>query len=53
MGGVYCENCDIAPPVPGQGSASSGTGSPGFGVMAHAIDPEAAAHLWSLSERLI
>ncbi|MFZ1426559.1 MAG: oxidoreductase [Geminicoccaceae bacterium] len=53
MGGVYCENCDIAPPVPEHGSASSGTGSPGFGIMAHAIDPEAAAHLWSLSQRLI
>lgn len=53
MGGVYCENCDIAPPVPEQGATNVETGSPGFGVMAHAIDPEAAAHLWSLSERLI
>lgn len=53
MGGVYCENCDIAPLARELGSTGSGTGSPGFGIMAHAIDPEAAAHLWSLSERLI
>ena len=58
MGGVYCENCDIASPVPGgddsqrrydQGIRRAGS----LGVMPYAVDPEAAERLWSLSERLI
>ncbi len=66
MGGVYCENCDIAPLVPKQDEADSGIdstsqssrairqgGSTPFGVMPYAIDPEAADRLWSLSEQLL
>ncbi|MFD8685552.1 SDR family NAD(P)-dependent oxidoreductase [Streptomyces sp. NPDC059651] len=43
MGGVYCEDCDIAEP------AVDGTEG---GVHAHAIDPEQAARLWALSADL-
>lgn len=47
MGGVYCENCDIAEPtVPGSPSARI------QGVDAHAIDPDAAARLWAVSAEL-
>ena len=44
-GGVYCEDCDIAPAVPADAP-------PGAGVRPWAIDPEAARGLWALSERL-
>lgn len=43
MGGVYCEDCDIAEP------AADGTDG---GVHAHATDPEQAARLWELSAGL-
>jgi NAD(P)-dependent dehydrogenase (short-subunit alcohol dehydrogenase family) len=47
MGGVYCEDCDIAEPTdPGSASARV------RGVNAHAIDPDAAARLWALSAEL-
>jgi NAD(P)-dependent dehydrogenase (short-subunit alcohol dehydrogenase family) len=39
MGGVYCTDCDIAPVAEGDGP----------GVAPHAIDPQSAARLWSLS----
>jgi NAD(P)-dependent dehydrogenase (short-subunit alcohol dehydrogenase family) len=47
MGGVYCENCDIAEPTV--------AGSPTArleGVDAHAIDRDAAARLWTVSAQL-
>jgi NAD(P)-dependent dehydrogenase (short-subunit alcohol dehydrogenase family) len=47
MGGVYCENCDIAEPTD--------VGSPTArlqGVDAHAIDPDVAARLWTVSAEL-
>jgi NAD(P)-dependent dehydrogenase (short-subunit alcohol dehydrogenase family) len=47
MGGVYCENCDIASPTD--------VGAPDAnlrGVDAHAVDPETAARLWTLSAEL-
>jgi NAD(P)-dependent dehydrogenase (short-subunit alcohol dehydrogenase family) len=47
MGGVYCEDCDIASPTE--------VGSPTArirGVDAHAIDPDVAARLWDVSARL-
>ncbi|WP_028798665.1 SDR family NAD(P)-dependent oxidoreductase [Streptomyces sp. 142MFCol3.1] len=44
MGGVYCEDCDIAEPAPADGNR--------VGVCAHAIDPEQAARLWELSAEL-
>ena len=46
-GGVYCEDCDIAEPTV--------VGSPDArvqGVDAHAIDPDDAARLWTLSAEL-
>ncbi|GMK47046.1 oxidoreductase [Paenibacillus glycanilyticus] len=56
MGGVYCENCDIAPLGHDAESdfyldnESTLTDS---GVMPYAVDSEAADRLWSLSEHLI
>ena len=60
MGGVYCENCDIAPVTPKDGEANALSqfsrlrqpGSTSHGVMPYAIDPAGARRLWSLSERL-
>jgi NAD(P)-dependent dehydrogenase (short-subunit alcohol dehydrogenase family) len=47
MGGVYCENCDIAEQsVPGSPTAEES------GVDAHAIDPEIAKRLWTVSAEL-
>jgi NAD(P)-dependent dehydrogenase (short-subunit alcohol dehydrogenase family) len=47
MGGVYCEDCDIAEPtVPGSPDAKIA------GVDAHAIDPSDAARLWAYSAEL-
>jgi NAD(P)-dependent dehydrogenase (short-subunit alcohol dehydrogenase family) len=44
-GGVYCEDCDIAAPVP--------VDDKGFtGVRPWAIDPALAERLWDLSERM-
>jgi hypothetical protein len=47
MGGVYCEDCDIAEPA----ATESEPARPG-GVHAHAIDPDAAARLWTVSAEL-
>lgn len=47
MGGVYCEDCDIAWATdPDSPDAALG------GVDAHATDPDAAAALWSVSAEL-
>ncbi|ACA95304.1 MULTISPECIES: SDR family NAD(P)-dependent oxidoreductase [Burkholderia cepacia complex] len=40
LGGVYCEDCDVAAVTRGNEEA---------GVRTHAIDPEAAARLWAWS----
>ncbi|MBU6319552.1 MAG: SDR family NAD(P)-dependent oxidoreductase [Alphaproteobacteria bacterium] len=45
VGGVYCEDCDIATLTPSGASRYSG-------VDPHAVDPEAAARLWALSAQL-
>ena len=46
-GGVYCEDCDIAEPTnPNSATATEG------GVDAHAIDPDIAARLWTVSAQL-
>lgn len=42
-GGVYCENCDIAP-ITTEGDT---------GVRPYAVDPELAARLWAWTERWI
>jgi hypothetical protein len=54
MGGVYCENCDVAPvraekPVP----TSMADAIRLRGVAPYAIDEAAAERLWSLSVRLL
>lgn len=45
LGGVYCEDCDIAVPVPGDSKDL-------HGVRPWAMSPTFAAELWSLSEQL-
>jgi NAD(P)-dependent dehydrogenase (short-subunit alcohol dehydrogenase family) len=47
MGGVYCEDCDIAALTELNGSQSS------MGVMSHACDPVAAERLWAMSEEMV
>ncbi|MDI5961705.1 SDR family NAD(P)-dependent oxidoreductase [Streptomyces sp. SL13] len=44
LGGVYCEDCDIAEPVVEEGATS--------GVASWATDPAEAARLWTLSAQL-
>ena len=44
LGGVYCEDCDIAEPATEPGT--------GVGVQAYAVDPGEAARLWALSAEL-
>ena len=51
-GGVYCHNCDVAPLVTEELEANP-IGSLALGVMPHAVDPQAAERLWSLSEQLL
>jgi len=46
MGGVYCEDCDIARALPGDDSKEL------RGVRPRATDPVAAGRLWQLSEQL-
>jgi hypothetical protein len=58
MGGVYCENSDIAPLTDIYGTGGSNHDSrlastAPTGVMPFAVDPAAADRLWSLSERLL
>jgi len=45
LGGLYCENCDVARPIP-EGEVFDG------GVRAWAVDPVQAERLWVLSERM-
>ncbi len=45
IGGVYCEDCDIAPLVPADSDVA-------VGVRPWAIDADAAKRLWSLSEEM-
>ncbi|EPG2632178.1 SDR family NAD(P)-dependent oxidoreductase [Pseudomonas aeruginosa] len=45
MGGLYCEDCDVAGLAVGEGNAL-------VGVRAHAIDPDQAQRLWALSAEL-
>ncbi|MFJ9116987.1 oxidoreductase [Streptomyces sp. NPDC102394] len=51
-GGVYCENCDISPLVAPEEEAAWRSGAETAGVLPYAVDPEAAARLWEVSERL-
>lgn len=45
IGGVYCENCNIAERVPADVTVP-------YGVRPHALDPVQAATLWQWSERV-
>ncbi|MFE9097401.1 oxidoreductase [Streptomyces sp. NPDC007264] len=51
-GGVYCENCDISPLVAQEDEAAWRAGQETSGVLRYAVDPESAARLWDVSERL-
>jgi len=54
IGGVYCENVDIAPISAFQsGSTTIGDSTRVNGVMPYAIDPASADRLWALSERML
>jgi len=59
MGGVYCENSDIAPPVSKEVEADPGNvttrkvGSRALGVFPYAVDRETSDRLWTVSERLL
>jgi NAD(P)-dependent dehydrogenase (short-subunit alcohol dehydrogenase family) len=44
LGGVYCEDCDVAEPAPADGAR--------VGVRDYAVDPVRAARLWALSAEL-
>lgn len=44
MGGVYCEDCDVAEPASGPEAR--------YGVRPYATDPDEAARLWALSAEL-
>lgn len=52
LGGVYCEDCDIATLVDDTAATSAGLATPSSGVRAWATDPAAARALWHLSETL-
>lgn len=58
MGGLYCENCDVAPLLTPEmealrhDEATRRVGSFSLGVMPYAVDHEAAERLWMLSESL-
>ncbi len=58
MGGLYCENCDVAPLLSPEmearrnDEATRRVGSFSLGVMPYAVDAEMAERLWTLSEQL-
>lgn len=54
MGGVYCENCDVSPLIDTAEAEAAFRASSGMaGVLPYAVDPDAAARLWEISEQLI
>ena len=52
LGGLYAQDCDIAPLVEPSDALNIEFGSPPPGVMTYAVDPEIATQLWSVSEKL-
>jgi hypothetical protein len=53
-GGVYCENSEVAGVLAERPKATTIADSTRLtGVMAYAVDPEAAERLWRLSEQLV
>jgi NAD(P)-dependent dehydrogenase (short-subunit alcohol dehydrogenase family) len=54
MGGVYCENCDVAPLMTEDPGATTMADVRRLkGVRPYAVDPDAAERLWIMSERLL
>jgi hypothetical protein len=55
LGGVYCENCEVAHLVPAEESTSwsNDDSTRKVGVMPYAVDPKTADRLWNLSEQLL
>lgn len=54
MGGLYCENCDVAPIMEGEIDRSNASRSRSLrGVVPYAVDPALASRLWSVSENLL
>lgn len=54
IGGVYCENCDVAGFM-SENAVAMSNGKPGqlAGVLPYAVDHETAERLWNLSEQLV
>ena len=52
LGGVYCDNCDISPLVAPEDEAAWRKATGPSGVLPYAVDPQAAARLWDVSEQL-
>jgi NAD(P)-dependent dehydrogenase (short-subunit alcohol dehydrogenase family) len=50
LGGVYCEDCDIARLVASDEAVAPGSASADVGVRSWAVDPGMADRLWILSE---
>lgn len=53
LGGVYAENCDVAPIFSKDEPIPAGRAVGPNGVMPYAIDADSAKRLWALSERLL
>ncbi|MFC3057504.1 SDR family NAD(P)-dependent oxidoreductase [Paenirhodobacter populi] len=55
IGGVYCENVEVARLVPPEESTNWGPAdsTKKLGVMPYAVDPDGAERLWALSEALL
>lgn len=53
LGGVYCENCDVATVSSFTGDTTIGDSTRIDGVLPYAIDAETASRLWTLSESLL
>lgn len=51
-GGLYCEDCDIAELSDDADTTAAGSGTLSAGVRSWAVDPLAAEHLWTMSERM-
>jgi NAD(P)-dependent dehydrogenase (short-subunit alcohol dehydrogenase family) len=52
LGGLYAQDCDIAPLVTDVDPADTGFGPAPLGVYPYAVDPGIAEDLWTLTERL-
>jgi NAD(P)-dependent dehydrogenase (short-subunit alcohol dehydrogenase family) len=53
LGGLYCENCDVAGGMTGVVTGEMADSTVLTGVMPHAVDPELAKRLWVLTEEIL